>query len=347
MFGFFKKKKELNEDAVALFARLNADEASSAELDELISWAEKEPEKLDDLELLAEVWDETGTVQPDRSIFFEEETVAASDNTGWFDFDWSAWRYPAAVAAMLMVAVIGVVNLNMSTAPVEPVSYATVRGDTQELQLADGSDVFMNGLSRLEVNYSEEERRITLLEGEAYFKVAHNKERAFIVTVAGAEVQAIGTAFDIEKSSEGTLVTVTEGTVAITMGDTSERYTAGTKILISADSLNGAEFTATNFIMPDFEDAVTWRRGVLNFAGEPLSLVVERINRQSGKRIAIADPAIAELKIFGSFRQNNVKSFIDAIEELYPIRVRESHYRIALYDRSGNNAPQRDKNDKI
>lgn len=335
MFGLFNKKKTLEDDAVALFSRLSAGEGTAEDSDQLLNWAENEPGKLDDLELLSEIWDEAGQVQLDRSIFFDEEENLAP--AGWWqkavNYMTEGWQYPVGTVAAAALAVFLVVTIVSPFSGSQVISYDTERGALETVKLPDGSEIYLNGLSRVDVAYTDSERRITMLDGEVYYEVSSDKERPFIVETSGVEVRAVGTAFDIERAHGAVTVIVTEGIVSISFDGKIERYDAGNKIEV-LQSDNGANFRVTKLAFSDFEDAVTWRSGVISFSGEPLSLALERINRQSVKPIVLADPGLANLQIFGSFRQGNVDSFINAVEALYPVRIVESQSRIALYERN-------------
>lgn len=332
MSGPKDKPEQLDAETVSVFVRLSSDEATDADMAALEAWANEKPEKLDELEHLSNVWDQAADMDVDRSLFFsEEDTTSHSLWQQVTRFFRTPWMMPATGLAAAAV-VVAAVSIMLGTPPSsENPSFVTVRGVTQTVNLADGSTVYLNGLSRLEVNFSETERRVDLLEGEAYFDVSHDVERAFVVTVAGAEVQAIGTAFDIDAGSQALTVTVTDGTVGITVGTAYGQYGAGTKVRIPAGSEGLEDFVVTKLVLENYEDAVSWRDGVLTFAGEPLSVALERINRQSSKRIVLGDPSLANLQIFGSFSQDNLAGFLSALETLYRIRVVESHHRIALF----------------
>lgn len=328
------KQDGMDKEVVAMFARLSADEATDADLRALADWAEVAPEKLDELELLSDVWEQAGSLDVDQSLFLEEDAAQGFDWRGAIaDFFREHWIRPAgmvAAAALVMVAV----SLSVFQAPItERQSYATVRGAMKTVSLTDGSTVHINGLSRLEVNFGETERRIDLLEGEAYFEVSPDTERPFVVSVSGAEVRALGTAFDIDTGTEALTVIVTEGVVGVTVADIYSRFEAGTKVRIPWDAEAASDFTITKLILPNLEKAITWRDGVLTFTGEPLSVALERINRQSTKRIVLGDQSLASLQIFGSFSHDNLGSFLDALQTLYQIRVVEIDHRITLYVR--------------
>ena len=74
--------------------------------------------------------------------------------------------------------------------------YASV-GETRFVTLEDGSHVHLDSRSAIAVRYDGSQRRIALLQGEAWFEVAPNKDRPFVVEAAGGSVTARGTAFDL------------------------------------------------------------------------------------------------------------------------------------------------------
>ena len=93
--------------------------------------------------------------------------------------------------------------------------YTTDTGEQRSLALTDGSTVELNSRSRIKVKYTSHERRIDLLEGQALFHVAKGQARPFIVQTGDTRVRAVGTAFDVHKTSAGSVVTVVEGRVAV------------------------------------------------------------------------------------------------------------------------------------
>jgi transmembrane sensor len=93
--------------------------------------------------------------------------------------------------------------------------YSTALGEQRSIQFEDGSTVELNSLSKIRVKYSKQERDVELVEGQALFHVAHDTGRPFIVAVGGTRVRAVGTQFDVYKKSNGTVVTVVEGRVAV------------------------------------------------------------------------------------------------------------------------------------
>jgi transmembrane sensor len=94
-------------------------------------------------------------------------------------------------------------------------TYSTGVGEQRSIVLNDGSTVELNSRSRVRVRFSDAERDIDLIEGQALFHVAKNPQRPFIVSADGTHIRAVGTQFDVYRKSSGTVVTVVEGKVAV------------------------------------------------------------------------------------------------------------------------------------
>ena len=94
-------------------------------------------------------------------------------------------------------------------------SYTTDIGERRSITLPDGSTVDLNARSKLRIEFTEDERRVSLLDGQALFQVAKDKNRPFVVASVEATVRAVGTQFDVNRRPSGTTVTVLEGRVAV------------------------------------------------------------------------------------------------------------------------------------
>ena len=120
-------------------------------------------------------------------------------------------QFLAAASGALVLLIAGTVWWNLERFPI----YATEIGERRSITLADGSTVDLNARSRLRIEFAKQERRVELLEGQALFQVAKDKNRPFIVSSGDATVQAVGTQFDVYRRTNGTTVTVLEGRVAV------------------------------------------------------------------------------------------------------------------------------------
>lgn len=146
---------------------------------------------------------------PAQGVAPVERTRALASSTG--TREWlRRWRR-LAIAASILVILGGTLTMLELSAPV----YTTALGEQRSIQFEDGSTVELNSRSKIRVRYSKQERDVELIEGQALFHVAHDVSRPFIVAVGATRVRAVGTQFDVYKKSNGTVVTVVEGRVAV------------------------------------------------------------------------------------------------------------------------------------
>ena len=80
----------------------------------------------------------------------------------------------------------------------------------------------------------------------------------------------------------------------------------------------------------DVEKQVSWRTGRLIFSDEPLGDVVEELNRHSDRKIVLADPTLADLRVSGVFRAGAVGSFVTAVDAAFPIAAESRGDEVVL-----------------
>lgn len=220
------------------------------------------------------------------------------------------WLWPAAIAASL--ALISV-PLYQSVTTAE--TYATAVGGFQHFPLDDGSRVDLNTNSRLDVAYTKAVRRLDLERGEAFFKVAKNPGRPFVVRAGAYNVTAVGTAFTVRLRGDNIDVVVTEGRVRIdppAAGGVPARpifAAAG-----QAASATGATLVVRPVSATAMDMALSWRDGLLIFEGRPLGDVAAEFNRYNRVQLVV-DPSATGVVVDGSFRATNVAGFLRLLEQ--------------------------------
>lgn len=194
--------------------------------------------------------------------------------------------------------------------------YYTAVGEVRSVTLADGSRVDLNTDTAIAVRYSENERRILLLRGEAFFEVARNPERPFVVDDSILKARAVGTRYGVRAQSGGSSgdVQVEEGKVEVTGGNDRVLLQAG-----QAASLT--EYSRLAVTRIDVANETAWRGGKLVFSGQPLRDVLATLGRYRHGRIVALDSAAAEQRVSGVFDLNDTDQALRALEENLPVRV--------------------------
>jgi transmembrane sensor len=206
--------------------------------------------------------------------------------------------------------------------------FETNVGGNRKAVLADRSEVLLNTDSRLRVRLGNGRRDGELIRGEAYFNVAHDKLRPFYVKAAHTLVCAMGTAFSVRIHEDRSVqVLVADGRVAIGATDPA----AGTGAPVLPDSAPQAAGGDSVEVGPNSVSIkqqprgyvtrkLAWTTGNISFDGETLTEAVREFNRYNRRHLVIIDPAIAQMKVGGSFEAQDPESFAATLEKHFGVR---------------------------
>lgn len=189
--------------------------------------------------------------------------------------------------------------------------YDTTLGEIRRVPMTDGSVAAINTSSELEVNMQPRLRAVKLQRGEAWFAVAKDVHRPFVVESGPVRVRAIGTAFSVRKREGGSDVLVTEGVVEVWTKDGAtppRRVAAGERVFANND---------TGVLVPpeaddDLARRLAWRDGQIVLDGQTLTEAAAEFNRYNDRKIEIADARLADARFVGWFRTNDPEGFAEA-----------------------------------
>jgi transmembrane sensor len=237
------------------------------------------------------------------------------------------WTGGAAAAASLVALGVGM--------PAAGAVISTERGEIRMAPLKDGSTVLLNTETRIRVRYSKGERLVTLLKGEAYFSVARDEERPFIVEVDGRRLSTVQAGFRVRKLDQDPVdVLVNQGRVDVAAA----RPSASTGVLALRDNTRlilsdpaGAAIERPQAITPEtVTRELAWREGKLAFEGETLKQAADTFARYSGTRIQIRDASLAREPVTGLFAANDPVGFSRAIARVFDARLEQDGDDVVL-----------------
>lgn len=248
---------------------------------------------------------------------------------------------PRFVAAAAAVVALACVQAWRSARPALQFSdeVATAVGDFQRLALPDGSVVRLNTNSRVRVRYTEGERRVQLVRGEAHFIVAKNPLRPFVVEAGTVAVRAVGTAFNVRLRADDVEVLVTEGKVHVADPSLGEslivpRSPASPPLLVAGEraivpisvAAGGVRPRAEANVVepPEIERALAWQERRIEFVSAPLAEIVAEFNRHNRRAITIADPVLAARRFGGSFRADEPETFVRILQTRFGLEVEQA-----------------------
>ncbi len=197
-------------------------------------------------------------------------------------------------------------------------------------ELPDGTSVELKDGAQITFDYSGPLRRVTLHQGAAYFAVAKDAQRPFVVEAAGVTVRAVGTAFIVQRTVGALEVIVTEGTVAVsarpTVSTQARSQTAapaapvvvdsGKRCMIELTSATPAPVATqvTTLDARTIAERLAWRVPRLEFSGTPLAQAIPLFNRHAGVRLVLDDAALGTLELSGVVRADNTDSLLRLLE---------------------------------
>lgn len=211
--------------------------------------------------------------------------------------------------------------------------YRTEIGAMQSLPLADGSRVTLNTNSKMRVAISRARREVDLNQGEAYFEVAHDSARPFLVHSGAVDVEVVGTQFAIHRSGESVRVLVNEGHVrvrAFAAGAQPQamELVAGDIAVLSAGGIEHHHVTTE-----ELDAALSWRKGQIVFRDTPLAQAVAEFNRYRSKPLVIVDPQLAAMRIGGTFRTANADGFLQLLQQGFDVGISIQDQAVLLTQR--------------
>jgi transmembrane sensor len=223
----------------------------------------------------------------------------------------------AAAGLAALTAGAGVLRVLMSPAR----RYSTELGELRRVPLADGSVASINTQSVLDVAMEPTVRQVNLARGEAWFQVAKDTSRPFVVAAGRARIRAVGTAFSVRRREQGTDVLVTEGTVetwVVGAEDQKSRLSAGARAFM-ADYGPPTLAQGTE----DIKRALAWRDGQIALQGETLANAAAEFNRYNSRKIVIVDAELARQRLVGQFRTSEPEAFVRAVKTVLGATVAE------------------------
>jgi transmembrane sensor len=224
-------------------------------------------------------------------------------------------RWVTALAASVVVAAC----LGWWFLQARPEQFQTKLGEQHSFLLADGSRVTLNTASQIEVRLRADHRDVRLLQGEALFEVTHDAQRPFDVYAGPVAVRDVGTRFDIDRRATRTTITVVEGRVALIAADSR----TGTLPVLSARDRVSVDSAGPGAVEHDVNLAETtaWMQHELVFHHRPLGEVADEFNRYNVGRIQIRSSALRAQEVTGTFRSNDVASFVAVLAGLPGVRM--------------------------
>lgn len=222
------------------------------------------------------------------------------------------------VGTILLLVVAGALFVSMDGPLYIQADVVSGVSEMPVVTLSDGSTLQLNASSAIAYDYTATQRTIRLLRGQAFFQVAKDQHRPFVVEADKARVTALGTAFDVRLAYEKTDVTVTESTVLLQADDGDHD---GVQVTEGQQAVLDHKSGKADVRSVDGQTALVWRHGQLAVDNAPLSFIVEEMNRHFAGKIMLVGKDLSNRPVSGTVAVADTQAALSFIEQVLRLKV--------------------------
>ncbi len=228
------------------------------------------------------------------------------------------WIYAAAVWLVLFASGAGALYFYLQQP--KDLIYSTEVGQREHLVLSDNSQVDVDADSSVVVRFGKRERHVEVLRGQAYFQVAKERTRKFVVENRGRVVIATGTEFNVEALPDETRVVLAEGHVVVGTPGTNGGLAQKLAALSPGDILRLGPAGRMELKHDANVLALTaWRHGKLVFDDTPVGEAIADMARYTHQSVELG-PGTASIRVSGVFAEGDLAGLLSALESYYGVK---------------------------
>lgn len=293
--------------------RLHAEDCTTQELADFEQWLTASPLHLQEYEAMREIW-ETADHLPRTSPSAQILQLPVKPRQQQRRVHHYA---TAAVITLLALPLAGWIGWDQGLLPNDYQSIESTDA-RKTVTLGDGSVVELNLGSQLRYMNFKDQRRVTLVKGEAFFKVHHDALHPFVVRAGNGQTQVTGTQFNVWKYQDQVKVTLVEGSVlvssdSLTLGS-GYRLGPGMQARYRAGDLEPSlNQTYTN------DSSLAWRSGKLVIDNLTLDQALPLINRYLEHPLRLADASTGTIRISGIYNTSDVNHLVRTLPKVLPV----------------------------
>ena len=310
-------QRHVHKQALAWLARLQAPDLSAAEEQAFTVWLQSHPSHQRAYIAAEALWQNEGAAAAQAA---KHASQAKSKKWQW-------------LASPLITACVLAVFLFLR--PAAPELYFTPEGQRQSFTLADGSQLVLQPNSRISVALSNHKRALELQQGEAFFDVAKDASRPFIIQTPSGKITVLGTQFAVSLATPSPQVTVLEGRVAVAPINTQAVELTANQQLDFQHAAAGKPPLNVNA-----KDSLAWRQTRFIFKGEPLTEVTQTLADYFGRPITLADPQLEQQTVMAVIQLENFEQALATLSQSLSLKLSYQNDGSAVLTSASPLAPQ-------
>lgn len=237
------------------------------------------------------------------------------------------WSAGAAIAAAFVAGAVLLPSSGLLGA--RETTYSTGVGERKTIALEDGSKIELNAASRITVRFERHERHVQLGDAQAFFDVAKDPKRPFLIDAGDTQVRVVGTQFDVRRRDGRVAVNVQRGLVEVRPDLPSN---IASFQLHPGQGLSHQEGRNDDARVASVaaDEVAGWRQGRLIYRDEPLSEIVADLNRLFPRPVKLADNEAATMRLSGVLIVDEQDAMVDRLSHLLPVRATTTNDGIVI-----------------
>lgn len=335
-----EQTSRIRAEAAVWVSRLHADNRDQSDGEAFRAWLAASPEHAAAFEEADHIWSAVGGLPRDENV--RAWLAASPEPAAAYEGEARVWssvgglprgenvrERPIPSRRAVMAGLLAVVAAGSVVALRRPASarvYETKIGEQKHVSLDDGSRLFLDAQTRVSLDFSCTVRAIDMQYGRANFIVTQDVVRPFVVQTTERKIVSSQCSFDVRCDAGQIQVVVIHGEATIEPASNGkfalvETLRSGERLIASADMQQRDR--------PDLAALLSWQTGFATFEEADLAQAVKEMNRYSTDRLEV-EPAIAGLKITGTYRVGDNGAFARSVGKLLPVEIRQQGGSIKL-----------------
>ncbi|WP_165187027.1 FecR family protein [Caulobacter soli] len=240
------------------------------------------------------------------------------------------WSAGAAIAAAFVAGAVLVPSKGLMGG--RETTYVTGVGERRTIALEDGSRIDMNSASRVTVRFERHARRIEMGDAQAFFDVAKDPSRPFLISAGDTQVRVVGTQFDVRHRDGLVAVNVQRGLVEVRPHLAADaapfRLKPGQGLVHHEGQAADARLSTVAV-----DEVAGWRQGRLIYRDQPLSQIAGDMNRLFPRPVKLGDAEAANMRLSGVLIVDEQDAMVDRLSHLLPVRTTTTKDAIVIQAR--------------
>jgi transmembrane sensor len=298
---------EVQAEAAAWLVRLQRDNRRDGDVAAFQAWVAAAPSHAMAFEAVSGTWDIIGGLPRDMRGPSRISSVSR--------------RHAVLTAASAVIAVgAGAAYLRLTKAN----AYQTEVGEQKHVILSDGSRLFLDTNSRVNVDFGKDLRTAELQYGRANFRTVADPWRPFIINASNSRIAASASTLDVRRDGAQVSVLVIQGAAEILRpAFPATKLSGGERFMMVANEEGQKD-------RPNLVPLLAWQTGQAMFENGRLSDAIAEMNRYSATKLTIVDSDTGDLRLSGIYAIGDNLSFANSISRLLPIKIVQENGRIDI-----------------